>query len=107
MNETIPILVTQNEEPTYRDITRSPASTGVDRVVQVAADALRDRVGTVVGLMSDVLAAVPDDGGFEVSEFRFMLNVGGNGEVSLMSFAKAGVVAGAGIEVTLKKRDAV
>lgn len=106
MSEHIPVLVDQVPAPGGRDmVPRGASSATLDVVIDVAADVLRERMGELVRLVSDAAAAAPTDGAFHVEEVRFTLHVGANGEVSILSLAKAGIAAGAGIEVTLKKRD--
>lgn len=108
MSERIPILVDQVPAPVERDmVPRGVVNATLDVVIDVAADVLKERMGELVRLISEAAEASPTDGAFRVEELRFTLHVGGNGEVSVLSLAKAGIAAGAGIEVTLKKRDAV
>jgi hypothetical protein len=103
MNDTIPILVDEAPAapaPTYRGESRSPSA----RVVEVASDLLRERMGDLARILSDAAALAPEDSPFHVSELRFTLHVGANGEVSILSLAKGGVTTGAGIEVALTRR---
>lgn len=106
MSDCIPILVDQVASPAYRGMMPDAAGRALDVVVEVAGDVLRERLAGLTRLLSDAAAATPSDGPFEVAELRFTVHVNANGEVSVMSLAKGGVAAGAGIEVTLRRRGA-
>jgi hypothetical protein len=76
----------------------------VSQVVKVAADVLKARMGDLARTLSEAAASAPQDTPFEVTEVSFTIHVDANGEVSVMSLAKGAVTAGAGIQVTLRKR---
>ena len=104
MSESIPFLVDQVEQPVHRGPVSGAGARALDVVIDVAADALKERVSRLVRLVSEAAEAAPADGAFQTAEVRFTLHVGGNGEISLLSLAKGGFAAGAGIEFTLRKR---
>jgi hypothetical protein len=106
MSGSIPILVGQVAPPVTRGPVSSASARVLDVVVEVASDVLKARLGDLARTLSEAAESAPADGMFEVSELRFTLHVGADGEVSVMSLAKGGVSAGAGIDVTLRRRPA-
>jgi hypothetical protein len=106
MSGSIPILVDQVAPPVTRGPVSSASARALDVVVEVATDVLKARLGDLARTLSDAAASAPADSVFEVSELSFTLHVGADGEVSVMSLAKGGVSAGAGIDVTLRRRPA-
>jgi hypothetical protein len=106
MSGSIPILVDQVAPQVTRGPVSSASARALDVVVEVATDVLKARLGDLARTLSDAAASAPADSVFEVSELSFTLHVGADGEVSVMSLAKGGVSAGAGIDVTLRRRPA-
>lgn len=106
MSDTIPILVDAPPAAATPGVTMrgGTASSTAGRVVDVAADVLKKRIADLSRILADTTAATPPDAPFEVAELRFTLHLDANGEVSVMSLAKGAVTAGAGIEITLRKR---
>lgn len=100
MSDTIPILVDAPAGPNMR----GPADSTASRVVAVAADVLKNKIAHLSRILADTTAATPPDAPFEVAELRFTVHLDANGEVSVMSLAKGAITAGAGIEITLRKR---
>jgi hypothetical protein len=102
MTELIPIRV---DEDGSGPRMRGPASSSVAKgIVTVAADKLKEQVADLSRILAETTAATPPDSPFEVAELRFTLHIEANGEVSVMSVLKGAATAGAGIEVTLRKR---
>jgi hypothetical protein len=105
MSDTIPILVDAPPATTPGVTMRGgTASSTATTVVNVGADLLKKKIADLSRILADTTAATPPDAPFEVAELRFTVHMEANGEVSVMSLAKGAITAGAGIEITLRKR---
>ena len=94
--ESLPLEEQQSAFPMLQSVTT--------RTSDVAVQVFRDNLAKIVGQLQDALDSVADrQTSYKIDEVQFHLTVSAEGELSLL--AKVGGSIGAGIVVTLKRKE--
>jgi hypothetical protein len=105
--EEVKFLIDRVEDPAAKGMVHAAAGKALDVVVGVAADSFQRMMATIIGQIADaVTAADLSKSPFDLSEVKFTVNAGVDGELSIVSLAKGSVATQSGIEVTLRKKTA-
>ena len=101
----IKFLVDQVDEPAGLGMLQTASSKALDIVVGIAADGFKNMLASVVRQMADAISAVDmQNSPFDLSEVTFTVNVGANGELSIVSLMKGSISPSSGIQLKLVRK---
>lgn len=101
----IKFLVDRVDEPRSRGMLPDVGGRALDIVVGVSSEGFKKMMGTLISQVASAVGAADlSKAPFDLSEVTFTVNVGTDGELSIMSLAKGSISTNSGIEVKLVRK---